>query len=150
MESWNPSENDFDEAEFETRIKTIKEIINEFAADNSKLSALLAQIVDEIEKDKEKFLGQDISVMIHQMRYAVIDEEIKKFAEKWYLGFEDVKYETFHYKDGELANENKLKDKANYAAYREANHVALPNFKLRKVMIDEFKNTLMPEIASLI
>lgn len=150
MESWNPSENDFDAAEFETRIKTIKEIINEFAADNSKLSALLAQIVDEIEKDKEKFLGQDISVMIHQMRYAVIDEEIKKFAEKWYLGFEDVKYETFHYKDGELANENKLKDKANYAAYREANHVALPNFKLRKVMIDEFKNTLMPEIASLI
>ena len=150
VESLDQSQNDFDEAEFEIRIRAIREIIAEFASDNQKLGVLLTQVVDEIEKDKERFLGQDISVIINQMRYSVIDAEIKKYAEKWYLDFEDVKYEAFHFSDGELANENKLKDSADYAAYKEANEDALPKFKFRKLMIDEFKNVLMPEIASLI
>ena len=150
VESLDQSENDFDAAKFEARIRTIKEIIAEFAADNPQLSVLLTQIVDEIEKDQKRFLGQDISVIINQMRYAVIDEESKKFAEKWYLRFEDVKYEVFNFRDDELANENKLKDSADYAAYKEENKDALPKFKFRKAMIDEFKNVLMPEIASLI
>lgn len=150
VESLDQSENDFDTAEFEARIRTIREIIDEFAADNPQLSALLMQIVDEIEKDQEKFLGQDISVIINQMRYAVIDEEIKRYAEKWYSEFDDVKYEVFHYRDGELANENKLKDGADYTTYKEENKDALPKFKFRKAMIDEFKNVLMPEIDSFI
>lgn len=150
VESLDQSQNDFNETEFETRIRTIKEIITEFASDNPKLSALLMQVVDEIEKDKEKFLGQDISVIINQMRYAVIDSEIRKYAEKWYLDFEDVKYEVFQFRDGELANENKLKDSADYAAYKEEKEDALPKFKFRKLMIDEFKNVLMLEIAPLI
>lgn len=150
VESLDQSQNDFNEAEFETRIRTIKEIIAEFTGDNPKLSALLMQVVEKIEEDKEKFLGQDISVIINQMRYAVIDTEIKKYAEKWYLDFEDVKYEVFQFRDGELANENKLKDSADYAGYKEENEDALPKFKFRTQMIDEFKNVLMPEIASLI
>ena len=150
MESLDQSQNDFNEAEFETRIRTIKETIAEFAGDNPKLSALLMQVVDELEKDKERFLGQDISVIINQMRYAVIDAEIRKFAEKWYLDFEEVRYEAFHFRDGGHADGNKLKDSADYAAYREENRDVLPKFKFRKLMIDEFKNVLMPEIAPLI
>ena len=84
------------------------------------------QVVNEIEKDKGKFLGQDISVIINQMRYSVVDAEIRKFAEKWYLSIEDVKYEVFNFRDGELANENRLKDSADYAAYKEENEDALP------------------------
>ena len=150
VEFLDQSQNDFDEVEFETRIRAIKEIIAEFASDNPRLGVLLTQVVDEIEKDKERFLGQDISVIINQMCYAAIDAEIREYAEKWYLDFEDVKYEAFHFRDGELANENKLKDSADYAAYKEENEDALPKFKFRKLMIDEFKNVLMPEIAPLI
>lgn len=151
VESLDQSQNDFNETEFETRIRTIKEIISEFSGDNPKLSALLMQVVDEIEKDKERFLGQDISVIINQMRYAVIDAEIRKYVEKWYLDFDDVKYEVFQFRDGELANENKLKDSADYAAYKkEEKEDALPKFKFRKLMIDEFKNVLMQEITPLI
>lgn len=149
VESLDQPENDYDEAEFETKIRILKEIIAEFAGDNPKLSALLTQVVDEIEKDKERFLGQDISVIINQMRYSVIDAEIRKYAEKWHLKFEDVKYEAFNFRDGELANENKLKDSADYAAYKEENEDALPKFKFRKLMIDEFKTVLMPEIVPL-
>lgn len=150
VESLEQTESDFDVAAFETKIRTIKETITEFACDNPKLSVLLTKIVDEIERDKESFLGQDISVMINQMRYAAIDTEIRKYAENWYLDFEDVKYEAYNFRDGELANENKLKDSADYAAYKEENEDALPKFKFRKRMIDEFKTELMPEISPLV
>ncbi len=150
VESLEQSENDFDEAEFETRIRTIKEMIAQFAGDNPKLSALLAQVVGELEKDKGRFMGQDISVIISRMRRSVMDAEIRKYAEKWYLDVEDVRYEAFHFRDGELANENKLKESADYAAYKEENKDALPKFKFRKRMIDEFKNVLMPEILPLV
>lgn len=84
------------------------------------------------------------------MRDAVIDAEIRKYAEKWYLKFEDVKYEALRFKDGELANETKLKDSADYTAYKEQNQEALSKFKFRTLMIHEFKTVLMTEIASLL
>ncbi len=120
VESLDPSLADYDEASFEAKIRTLREIIVEFSGDNPKLSALLTKVVDEIEKDREKYIGQDISVIINQMRYAAIDKEVQKFAEKWYLNVDDIKYEAYNYRDGELANENKLKDSADYAAYKEA------------------------------
>ncbi|MCM1184094.1 MAG: HsdR family type I site-specific deoxyribonuclease [Roseburia sp.] len=150
VDSLNQTENGFDEVQFENEIKKFRELIAEFGGDNPKLGDLLIQVVHDIEVNRERFSGQDISAIIHQMRYAVIDAEIKRYAEKWYLNSEDIRYEAFHYSDGGLANENQLKDSADYAAYKRANESALPKFKFRKQMIDEFKNTLMPEIAPLI
>jgi type I restriction enzyme, R subunit len=150
VELLDQTENDFNEADFEHKIKMLKEVILEFAEDNPKLSALLIQIVDEIEQDKEKYVGQDISVIINQMRYSAIDAEIKKYSDKWFVDFNDVKYEAYNYKDGILANENKLKEETNYSAYKESTEDPLPKFKFRKAMIDEFKDVLMPEINPLI
>ena len=105
---------EFNEAEFEHKLLELKEIVKDFAEDNPKLSDLLLQVLDEIEQDKAKFMGQDMSVIINQMRYTAIDKEIEKFSKKWYVPFEAVKYEAYNYKDGELANENKLKELADY------------------------------------
>ena len=55
VESLDQSQNDFDEVEFETRIRAIREMIAEFADDNPKLGILLTQVVDEIEKKKKDF-----------------------------------------------------------------------------------------------
>ena len=74
-------------------------------------------------------MGQDMSVIINQMRYSAIDKEIEKFSKKWYVPFEAVKYEAYNYKDGELANENKLKELADYATYKMEKSEALPKFK---------------------
>lgn len=150
VESLDQSSDDYDEAAFGAQIRMLREIILEFSGDNPKLSALLTQVVDEIEADREKYAGQDISVTINGMRYAAIDKEIREFARKWYLNVDDVKYEAYNYRDGELANENKLKDSADYAAYKEATPDALPKFKFRKLMINEFREMLMPEISPLI
>lgn len=98
VESFDPSETDSGKAEFESRIKSIREIIAELASDSSRLSALLLQVVEEIEQDKARFIGQDVSVMLNRMRYAVLDAEIRKYAEKWYLDFEDVRYEAMSFR----------------------------------------------------
>lgn len=141
--------DDFDETEFEHKLLQLREIVKEFAEDNPRLSDLLLQVLDEIEQDKAKFMGQDISVTINQMRYAAIDKEIEKFAAKWYIPFEDVKYEAYNFKDGELANENKLKELADYSAYKAATENALPKFKFNGAMIREFKDVMIPEISPL-
>ena len=47
--SLDPSLEDYDEASFEAKIRTLREIIAEFSSDNPKLSVLLTQVVDEIE-----------------------------------------------------------------------------------------------------
>ena len=141
---------DFDEIEFEHKLLQLKEIVKEFAEDNPRLSDLLLQVLDEIERDKAKFMGQDISVIINQMRYAAIDKEIEKFSSKWFVPYDDVKYEAYNFKDGELANENKLKALADYATYKEQTPDALPKFKFNGTLVKEFKEVLMPEISLLL
>ncbi len=146
----NQDDNDFDEVDFEHKMLQIKEIVKEYAENNPRLSELFMQVLDEIERDKAKFMGQDISVTINQMRYAAIDKEIEAFAKRWFIDFDDVKYEAYNFKDGELANENKLKEKADYAAYKEATPDAMPKFKFNGALIRDFKEVLMPEILLLL
>ena len=141
---------DYDEVEFDHKIRQLKEIVKEFGEDNPKLSELLIQVLEGIEQAKEKYIGQDISVIINEMRYSAIETEIKRFSEKWFIPYEDVKYEAFNFRDGELANENKLKENADYAAYKEATTDAMPKFKFNSSLIRDFKEELMPQIIPLL
>lgn len=48
---------------------------------NPQISELLKIIIEDIENDKEKYIGQDISVIFNQMKYKIIDDAIRKFAQ---------------------------------------------------------------------
>ena len=150
VESLDQSENNFKEADFEHDMSLIRGLIEDFSKDNPKLSALLGSIVDEIEKDKTKYIGQDISVIVNEMRYAAIDKEIEDFANKWYVDFETVRYEVYNFRDGELANENNLKEKADYTSYKNNEAEPMPKFKFRKEMIEDFKDNLMESVLPLL
>lgn len=150
VDFFDQKNEDYDETEFEHKLLQLKEIVKEFAEDNPRLSDLLLQVLDGIEQDKAKYMGQDISVIINQMRYVAIDKEIEKFSSKWFVSFDDVKYEAYNFKNGELANENKLKALADYSAYKEKTSDALPKFKFNGALIREFKEVLMPEISLLL
>ena len=139
-----------DDEPFDSKIQTIRSVIKDFSHDNPKMSALLNRIVDDIEANPEEYVGKDISVIINEMRQRAVDVEIEKFANKWYLAETIVRYEVYNYRFGQLANENKLKDSADYATYKSEIVDAMPKFKFRKMMVDEFKVTLMPEITPLI
>ena len=142
--------NDENNTEFQHKINQIREIVKEFAEDNPRLGNLLMQILDDIEQDKQRFMGQDISVIINQMRYTAIDKEVETFSYKWFIPFEDVRYEAFNFKNGEIANENKLKENADYAAYKEHTEKPLPKFKFNSAMIRDFKENLMAEITPIL
>ena len=137
------------EAEYEKKLTEIKEVIAAYSEDNPKLGALLESVLEDIVNNSEKYENQDVSVIINQLRQSAIEKEIRRFSEKWFVDFEDVKYEAYHFKDGKLANENKLKEKANYAAYKEATEEPVKKFKFFSAMIKDFKEVLMPEIAPL-
>ena len=137
------------EAEYNKKLNEIKEIIAAYSEDNPKLGALLEGVLEDIINHKEKYENQDVSIIVNQLRQSAIEKEIRQFSEKWFVDFEDVKYEAYHFKDGKLANENKLKEKANYAAYKEATEEPVKKFKFFSAMIKDFKDVLMPEIAPL-
>lgn len=142
--------SDIDEVELERRLSELREVVKEYAEDNQRLSDILMQVIKEIEKDKSRFMGQDMSVIINQMRYSAIDKEIELFSKKWFIDFDDVKYEVFNFRDGELANENKLKESADYSAYKEATEDAVPKFKFNGALIRDFKEDLMPMVIPLL
>ena len=47
----------------------------------------------------------------------------------------------------EKVDENTLKEKADYGAYKDNTPEPMPKFKFRKEMIEEFKNELMERIS---
>ena len=138
------------EVNFEADLKTIRGLIDEFSKDNQKLSELLNTIVDEIEADKSRYVGQDISVIVNQMRYEAIDREVAAFSKKWFLNPEEVRYEVFNFKDGKLANETNLKEKADYTAYKNSTDNPMSKFRFWKEMIEDFKNELMSSVQPLL
>ena len=142
------SSNDFQDAIFAKNILALREISKEFAEDNQKLGELLEQVIDNIEQDKDRYKGQDIAVVVNQMRYDAIDTEIKTFAKLWNLNEDDVRYEVYNYRDGEMANENTFKDRA-YASYKEGVEEPMPKFKFRKIIVDKFKHDLMENVLPL-
>ena len=102
-------------------------------------------------RDSKKRYRADVLIEDQLAKYDdKINKEVAKFASKWYLDPEDVKYEAYKYRDGVIANENNLKENADYARYKADTEDALPKFKFRKLMIDDFKNDLMENILPLI
>ncbi len=140
------------EEEFIKKVAEVREIIEEFAADNPKLGELLHKIVDEVEADKSRFIGKDIGAIIRQMREDAADTEIKKFSEKWCIPFEDVKYEAYQYRDGEMSNPNIVREKADFAAYKVGNGNGEYDFKFefQDALIKDFHEKLMPEITEML
>lgn len=143
------NEEDMDDSAFSEKMEQIREIINDYIGDNPRLGALLLDILEQIGQDRTRFMGQDISEIINEARYSAIDTEIRRFAEKWFLDYQAARYEALNFHDGQFANENKLKDSADYAAYKAENPEGMPKFKFRKAMVDDFKENLMGEIGPL-
>lgn len=112
-----------------------------------------------ISKSKAYSLIQELNSELKEKGYLTVtgrvsrkyfEERFYGFSSKWFVPFDDVKYEAYNFKDGELANENKLKALADYATYKEHTPDALPKFKFNGALIKEFKEVLMPEISPLL
>lgn len=146
VDSINASNKD----DFKKKIISLREIFDEYSKENPKIAAIFSEILDNIEKEPETFIGKDMSEIITIMCQQVIKTEIKQFAQKWYLKEEGVSYEVYNYRNDNLANESKLKDSIDYAAYKADNPNGVLKYTYRSMMIKAFKEELMPEISPLL
>ena len=139
-----------DEKTYQKNIAEIRNIINDYKKDNARLGELLEQVLDGIEENRDDYFGKDISALISDLRNEGIDKEVAKFAKKWFIPEEDVKYEVLHYHNGNLSNENNFKNKADYTAYKNSVEEPIAKFRFFKALINDFKDGLMAEIGNLI
>ena len=109
----------------------------------------MMQILDNITSDKDAYKGQNISVILENMRHEAISVVISSFAKKWYVDEDAVRYAVEFHRNGEIPNANILKDSINYAEYKESVEEPLPKFKCRSVMITELEQIIETEIIPL-
>lgn len=136
--------------EINERLDSIQRMVEEYTKDNPKLGALLMQILREMQQDNEQFRGKSISAILNEMCSKAIEDEIRKFSEKWFVPFDEAAYEAYRFRNGEILGENQLKESVDYSSYKEAAENPMPKFRFRKAMIKDFKEKLMPEIEPLI
>ena len=150
VELINDKDNELKQDEFEKKLSQLQDIVDEFAKTNSQMGELLNTILTAISNDKEKFVGQDISVIINEMRQSAIFKEVNRYAKQWFVDPEEVEFEVYNYRDGVILNESNLKDKADYALYKSTVSEPVAKFKFRKQMIDAFRNDLMKNVEPLL
>lgn len=131
------------------KIQEIREYIQELSKDNGKLGKLMLEILETIIADKNAYRDQNISVILENMRQEAIAVVVSAFARKWFVDEEAVQYAVEFHRNGDIPNENVLKDSINYAKYRESVKEPLPKFKCRSAMITELKEIMEAEIIPL-
>ncbi len=138
-----------DEEVRQKKIEEIREYIQELSKDNEKLGNLMMQILDTISDDKDAYKGQNISVILENLRHEAISVVVSAFARKWFVDEDAVRYAVEFHRNGEIPNANVLKDSINYAEYKESVKEPLPKFKCRSVMIAELEEIIITEIIPL-
>ena len=142
--------SDDTEKQFEKKVSEAEAAIAEFAKENAKLAAILTELLDQIKADREKFINSNISEIVHEMCEDAIYSEAMDFSDKWFIPADDVVYEIEHYRDGQMANAGKFKEKADYAEYKASTDNPVPKFKFTKEIQREFEEVLMPSVSPLV
>jgi type I restriction enzyme R subunit len=110
----------------------------------------MSGLVYEIEEDENRYKGQSILNIVDNMRQECIETVVDDFCTKWYASKDDVMYAAMHYRNGEIPNENAIKETVDFASYKKAQENALPKFKYYTKMMAELHKTLDDEIKPLI
>ena len=150
VDSLHPESEDSKRSDFESKIKEIREMVDEFSESNSKMGALLTIVVNEIEKDYSQYLGRDISEIINRMRYEAVKKEIEAFAKKWFIDPNEIWYHVQHFHNGIIDNETNLKNKAQYADYKASVEHPMIKLQFKKAVAEAFKHELMESILPLL
>lgn len=141
-------EDDNDE-DFKTKIQEIREFITDLSKTNQKLGHIMEQILDDIEKDKESYIGKNISEILSCMKKNVINNIIDSFVKKWFVDRQAVAFAITHNKNGFIVNASILKDSMNYNEYKQNSEEPLIKIKARSTMITELENIIREEIQPL-
>jgi type I restriction enzyme R subunit len=136
--------------ERQKKLEEVKQYIEELRRENPKVADIMSGLVYEIEEDENRYKGQSILNIVDNMRQECIETVVDDFCTKWYASKDDVMYAAMHYRNGEIPNENAIKETVDFASYKKAQENALPKFKYYTKMMAELHETLDDEIKPLI
>ena len=136
--------------EKQRQIEEVRQYIDELRNENPKVADLMTSIIDEIEENEDKFIGQSIMNIMENMKHDCIDKAITDFCVLWYASKDDVMYAATHYRNGEIPNESAIKATIDFTSYKQSTENALPKFKFYSKMMAELRKMLDEEIKPLV
>lgn len=136
--------------EKQRQIEEVRQYIDELRNENPKVADLMTSVIDEIEENEDKFIGQSIMNIMENMKHDCIDKAITDFCVLWYASKDDVMYAATHYRNGEIPNESAIKATIDFTSYKQSNENALPKFKFYSKMMGELRKMLDEEIKPLV
>lgn len=104
----------------EKDVKAIAVYIGELAKTNSGLAAILNNLWLQIQINPEKYRGQSVSNILDNMIEDVIKSEVKKIADQWFIGFDELMFVVKNYRKGQehQQGEQELVKSQDYQAYK--------------------------------
>lgn len=143
-------EDDFqNEEERQRKIDEIRDHIEALNEENPKLGAILTHIFEDVLRNKEAYQGRDISAIFEGMRKEAIAQIIDEFVAKWYVDRDTVIFAVAHASNGIIKDRNILKEKGDYAKYKQQVDNPLPKFRYNTSMIAELEQLIDTEIQPL-
>lgn len=136
--------------ERQKQIDEVRQYVEELGRENPKVADIMSKLIDEIERDKNKYKGQSILNIVENTKRDCIDRVITAFCHTWYASKADIMYAATHYRNGEIPNESAIKATIDFTSYKEAQERALPKFKYYAKLMAELKKMLDEEIKPLI
>lgn len=136
--------------EKQRQIEEVRQYIDELRNENPKVADLMTSVIDEVEENEDKFIGQSIMNIMENMKHDCIDKAITDFCVLWYASKDDVMYAATHYRNGEIPNESAIKATIDFTSYKQSNENALPKFKFYSKMMAELRKMLDEEIKPLV
>lgn len=136
--------------EHQKQIDEVRQYVEELGRENPKVADIMSKLIDEIERDKNKYKGQSILNIVENTKRDCIDRVITAFCHTWYASKADIMYAATHYRNGEIPNESAIKATIDFTSYKEAQERALPKFKYYAKLMEELKKMLDEEIKPLI
>ena len=136
--------------EKQRQIEEVRQYIYELRNENPKVADLMTSVIDEIEENEDKFIGQSIMNIMENMKHDCIDKAITDFCVLWYASKDDVMYAATHYRNGEIPNESAIKATIDFTSYKQSTENALPKFKFYSKMMTELRKMLDEEIKPLV
>lgn len=132
------------------QIDEVKQYVEELRKENPKVADIMTTLIEEIERDENKYRGQSIYNIVENMKKDCIEKVVTDFCVTWYTSKEDVMYAAMHYRNGEIPNENAIKMTADFTSYKSVQEHAIPKFKYYTLLIAELRKTLEEEIKPLV
>ncbi|AND80191.1 type I restriction endonuclease subunit R [Streptococcus pantholopis] len=128
-------------------IETVDSYIANLSKTNSGLAQIIANLWLEIQMDPESYRGKSIANILDQMIESVIDNEVRKLAKKWYMGYDQLLYLVKHYRKGsdKQLGESELSNSQRYKDYKTEVAEALNPLKY-KIQIKKDYTKLIEEV----